>query len=210
MICMKNEQLWVASDSLAWRASWPNLWMNRMISSWDARIFMLNKSWIPWLLTDAPSTSRWSESYSRTKWRFSKTLSKSLVLILKKLQRQHTDLVCEKHWPWRSPQTCWYTFDKTAWARQYWSSFTCSIALSFSTPEQYLWTWDKWESLNKLSYGRCWPRTAAWANFVSPSHGLWWVPTFSSEMTNLTWFFCWRRNFWTRSRKSILSHDISW
>ena len=97
----------------------------------------------------------------------------------------------DKRWPWCWPQPCWYTFERTSWA---WllltSSLTSLIAAIFSTPEQYLWTWDKLGSLKRLSFGRCWPRTAAWTNFVSTSDGLRWVRAFSSDM-NLSLRMSW-------------------
>ena len=57
-------------------------------------------------------------------------------------------------------------FFRPSWARLLTSSLTSLTALIFSAGEQYLWTWDKLGSLNRLSFGRYWPRTAAWTNYV--------------------------------------------
>ena len=65
------------------------------------------------------------------------------------------------------------------------SSFTGLNIVTLSTPKPHLKTWDKAGSLKRLSFGRTWPRTAAWTNFVRTSDGLWWVPTFSSKMPSL-------------------------
>ena len=80
---------------------------------------------------------------------------------------------CEICWPCFWPQTFWYTLLLLIELREH----GC-----WHLPWQ-AWTWSKLVFLKWLSFRRCWPRTAAWTNFVSTSDGLWWGPTFSSEMT---------------------------
>ena len=87
-------------------------------------------------------------------------------------------------WPWCWPQTCWYGLARR-WSEQ-WAFLTAawflSTILTFSTHEQYLNTWDREWSLSTLSFGRCWPNTEAWPNFVRTCEGLWCAPIFSSDM----------------------------
>ena len=82
------------------------------------------------------------------------------------------------HWCWL--QTWWYSH-ACRWSEQ-WASLTAvwcmCVALTFSTPEQNLNTWDREWSLKRLIFGRCWPNTEAWTNFVRTSEGIVMCPNF--------------------------------
>ena len=152
-------------------------------------IFILNTSiiWISWLWQHAPSTRRWCECSPDSSWGMPESLSKNLW-DSKELKSSIQTWPLTRRWPRCCLQACSYTLESTWFTLRFVSSLTMTsfsfdlTVLTIATPSPYFNAWDKAGSLKRLSLGRCWPRTAAWTNFVSTSDGLWWVPTFSSDM----------------------------
>ena len=131
---------------------------------------------IIWII--APSTRRWCESPTNLNWSWPKSLSHESCW-----SSRASKLIIQT-WPWCWSQTCWYS-RASRWSEQ-WASLTAAwflfVVLTFSTPEQNLNTWDREWFLKRLSFGRCWPNTEAWTNFVRTSEGLRCVPTFSYDL----------------------------
>ena len=111
-----------------------------------------------WILLDA-DLNRW---ITKSCWFWNKT-SKLII----------------QTWPWCWAQT--WCSRASLWSSTWlplwlWRPWTRTIELTLNT-------WDNDESLKRLSLGRWLPNTDAWTNLVRMSEGLWWVPTFSNDMT---------------------------
>ena len=160
-------------------------WMKALVTLWSSF------TWICiWTLLSSPEWSEWLESSLPRRgggvndYEFVPEADLNRW-IMKSWWSWNASKLIIQTWPCCWTHTWWYS-RASRWSLS-WLSLTAPWLpwneVTFATPDPTLNTWDNEWSLKRLSLGRWLPNTGAWTNFVRTSEGLWWVPTFSSDMT---------------------------
>ena len=163
-------------------------WMTDMMNAMNVHHLLVAEAfWMTWFSLICIWTSEWLESWFSLPRREGGGVKVRWIL-------PEADLnlwITKSCWPWNASKLIIQTWP---WC---WAQTWCNRAGLWSSTWLPLWlwrprtrpieltlnTWDNDESLKRLSLGRWLPNTDAWTNLVRMSEGLWWVPTFSSDMT---------------------------